>query len=102
MGSVAAMKVMKGFMIEMMNPLARDDAALITLFDSQHGASLQISSRVMNPFMIELMNPLTCGSVRCPDRQAPDQEGRHLSRISRISSSHEGFDEGFHEPHPSS
>jgi hypothetical protein len=34
MGSVAAMKVMKGFMIEMMNPLARDDAALITLFDS--------------------------------------------------------------------
>jgi hypothetical protein len=34
MGSVAVMKAMKAFMIEMMNPLPRDHAAVITLVDS--------------------------------------------------------------------
>ena len=71
---LAAMKAMKGFMMAMMNPLARDDAPSSLLRLNKAVAHVQIGSCVINPFMIELMNPFTCGFLRCSLRQSPDQE----------------------------
>ena len=68
MGLVAVMNVMKGFITAMMNPLARDDAALITL---NHARALLTPANQFvrdEPLMVELMNPLTCGFVRRPDQ----------------------------------
>jgi hypothetical protein len=63
MGSVAVTHVMKGLITAMMSPLARDDAALITLPDSR--ALLSPANQIVRdaPLIVELMNPLTCGFV---------------------------------------
>jgi hypothetical protein len=71
---LAARKAMKGFMMAMMNPLARDDAPSSLFRLNKAVTHVQIGSCVINPFMIELMNPFTCGFLRCSLRQSPDQE----------------------------
>jgi len=52
--------------------------------------------------MMKVMNPLSRGSSHDSDPQPPDLVLCKPSKISRISSDDEGFDEGFDEPRPSS
>jgi excisionase family DNA binding protein len=85
-----------------MNPLNWCFTVLIDLPAQQRCPSEQNRGGDHVPLMVAMMSPLTCGFVRHPDQQPPDQGRWRSSQISRFSSNDEGYHEGFDEPHPSS
>jgi hypothetical protein len=54
--------------------------------------------KVMKGFMIAMMNPFQLRFYAFQDESLLTRGGWRSPGISRISSNHEGFDEGFHEP----
>jgi len=73
-------------MIGTMNPLNWCFTVLIDLPAQQRCPSEQNRGGDHVPLMVAMMSPLTCGFVRHPDQQPPDQGRWRSSQISRFSS----------------
>ena len=69
-------------MIGTMNPLSWCFAVLIDLPAEQRCPSEQNRGGDHEPLMVAMMSPLTCGFVRHPDQQPPDQGRWRSSQIS--------------------